>query len=142
VARYPIDANLPRWSSLGSGGDCEFVHDLGADWSDSAIWDYAAANGLTIVSKDADFSDRALLANAGGPKVIHVRVGPHRKLRWHARRAGGRGRRRSSLVYAAAVGLDFHGEVTVGYSICAGWDAFHADGRDFIPQGRHWIDRR
>ena len=62
MARYLIDANLPRWFSLWAGGDCEFVHDLGADWSDSKIWDYAAANGLTIVSKDADFSDRALIA--------------------------------------------------------------------------------
>jgi predicted nuclease of predicted toxin-antitoxin system len=75
VARYLIDANLPRWFSLWSAGDCEFVHDLGADWSDSAIWDYAAANGLTIVSKDADFSDRALVADDARPKVIHMRVG-------------------------------------------------------------------
>jgi predicted nuclease of predicted toxin-antitoxin system len=74
VARYLIDANLPRWFSLWSGGDCEFVHDLGADWSDTEIWEYASANTLTIVSKDADFSDR-VLASAAGPKVIHIRVG-------------------------------------------------------------------
>jgi len=74
VARYLIDANLPRWFALWAGGDCEFVHDLGADWSDTQIWAYAAANGLTIVSKDADFSDRALLS-AAGPRVIHIRVG-------------------------------------------------------------------
>jgi hypothetical protein len=43
VARYLIDANLPRWFSLWAGGDCEFVHDLGADWSDTRIWDHAAA---------------------------------------------------------------------------------------------------
>ncbi len=75
MARFLIDANLPRWFSLWAGGDCEFVHDLGAGWSDTQIWDYAAANGLTIVSKDADFSDRALLAGDAGPRVIHVRVG-------------------------------------------------------------------
>jgi predicted nuclease of predicted toxin-antitoxin system len=74
VARYLIDANLPRWFSLWSGGDCEFVHDLGAGWSDTRIWSHAAANGLTIVSKDADFSDRVLLAD-DGPSVIHIRVG-------------------------------------------------------------------
>lgn len=74
MARYLIDANLPRWFALWSGGDCEFVHDLGADWSDTEIWNHAAADGLTIVSKDADFSDRVLL-NADGPKVIHIRVG-------------------------------------------------------------------
>jgi predicted nuclease of predicted toxin-antitoxin system len=62
VARYLIDANLPRWFALRSGGDCEFVHDLGADWSDTRIWNHAAARGLTIVSKGADFSDRVLLS--------------------------------------------------------------------------------
>jgi predicted nuclease of predicted toxin-antitoxin system len=65
VARYLIHANLPRWFALWSGGDCEFVHDLGADWSDTRIWNHATANGLTIVSKDADFSDG----------VFHIRVG-------------------------------------------------------------------
>ena len=75
MARYLIDANLPRWFSLWAGGNCEFVHELGADWSDTQIWDYATANGLTIVSKDADFSDRALIADDAGPRVIHVRVG-------------------------------------------------------------------
>ncbi len=58
MARYLIDANLPRWFSLWSGGDCKFVHDLGADWSDTEIWYYAALNQLTIVSKDADVSCR------------------------------------------------------------------------------------
>ncbi len=74
MARYLIDANLPRWFSLWSGGDCAFVHDLGADWSDTEIWDHATANKLTIVSNDADFSDRVLLM-AEGPSVIHIRVG-------------------------------------------------------------------
>ena len=76
MARYLIDANLPRWFSLWAGGECEFVHDLGPGWSDSQVWDYAAVNRLTIVSKDADFSDRVLLDAAGsGPRVIHIRVG-------------------------------------------------------------------
>ena len=74
MARYLIDANLPRGLSLWSGGDCEFVQDLGADWSDTRIWQHAVANALTIVSKDADFSHRVLLT-VSGPKVIHIRVG-------------------------------------------------------------------
>jgi predicted nuclease of predicted toxin-antitoxin system len=74
VGRYLIDANLPRLLSLWSGGSYEFVHDLGADWSDTRIWKHAEANGLTIVSKDADFSDRVLVTRAG-PSVIHIRVG-------------------------------------------------------------------
>jgi predicted nuclease of predicted toxin-antitoxin system len=74
VARYLIDANLPRWFSLWAGADCEFVHDLGADWSDTRIWKHADANGLTIVSRDADFSDRVLVTRTG-PSVIHIRLG-------------------------------------------------------------------
>jgi predicted nuclease of predicted toxin-antitoxin system len=74
VARYLIDANLPRYFSLWAGEDCEFVHDLGADWSDTRIWSHAATNGLTIVSKDGDFSDRVLLTGER-PSVIHIRVG-------------------------------------------------------------------
>ena len=74
MARYLIDANLPRWFALWSGGDCEFVHDLGADWSDTDIWNYASTQGLTIVSKDADFSARVLTTSTG-PSVIHIRVG-------------------------------------------------------------------
>ena len=74
MARYLIDANLPRWFSLWLGSDYEFVHDLGPAWSDTEIWNRAAANALTIVTKDADFSDRVLLS-ADGPRVIHIRVG-------------------------------------------------------------------
>ncbi len=74
MARYLIDVNLPRWFSLWSGSDYEFMHDIGPAWTDSKIWEYAGANALTIVTKDADFSDRVLV-NVNGPRVIHVRVG-------------------------------------------------------------------
>lgn len=74
MARYLIDANLPRWFSLWSGADYEFVHDLGPEWSDTKIWQYAASNAFTIVTKDTDFSHRVLLT-ASGPSVIHIRVG-------------------------------------------------------------------
>jgi predicted nuclease of predicted toxin-antitoxin system len=74
MARYLIDANLPRWFSLWSGGDYVFVHDNDPHWTDTEIWHYAAAHGLTIVTKDADFSNRVLL-HPEGPHVIHIRVG-------------------------------------------------------------------
>ena len=74
MARYLIDVNLPRWFSPWSGTDFEFMHDIGPNWTDSEIWEFAAANALTIVTKDADFSDRALVT-AGGPRIIHIRVG-------------------------------------------------------------------
>jgi predicted nuclease of predicted toxin-antitoxin system len=74
MARYLVDVNLPRWFSLWAGNDYEFMHDIGRNWTDSRIWDFAAAHTLTIVTKDADFSDRALLTSSG-PRVIHIRVG-------------------------------------------------------------------
>jgi predicted nuclease of predicted toxin-antitoxin system len=74
MGRYLIDVNLPRSFSIWSGSDYEFMHDIGPSWTDSRIWEFAAANALTIVTKDADFSDRVLLS-AGGPHVIHIRLG-------------------------------------------------------------------
>ena len=41
---------------------------------DPAVWAYAAAQGLVIVSKDSDFQHRALLFGQP-PKVVWVRLG-------------------------------------------------------------------
>ena len=38
------------------------------------IWEYARAHGFTIVSKDADFAERAVL-ESDPPKVVWLRVG-------------------------------------------------------------------
>ena len=40
---------------------------------DNAIWQYAKTNGFTIVTKDADFQERAVLPGAP-PKVIWLRT--------------------------------------------------------------------
>jgi predicted nuclease of predicted toxin-antitoxin system len=51
------------------------VRDIGLMSSpDLQVWDYAKANGFTIVSKDTDFQQRALLYGHP-PKVIWVRTG-------------------------------------------------------------------
>jgi predicted nuclease of predicted toxin-antitoxin system len=51
------------------------VRDAGlATASDAAVWAYAAAHGLVIVSKDTDFQHRALLLGHP-PKVVWVRLG-------------------------------------------------------------------
>src|SRR5438132_12684077 len=42
--------------------------------SDPAVWAYAAAQGLVIVSKDSDFQHRALLLGHP-PKIVWVRLG-------------------------------------------------------------------
>ena len=32
MGRYLIDVNLPRWFSIWSGSDYEFMHDIGLRW--------------------------------------------------------------------------------------------------------------
>ena len=74
MAKYLIDVNLPYRFRLWHGSD--FIHqsDIDDEASDSSIWDYAVANSLTIVTKDADFSSRILFSKPP-PKVIHMRFG-------------------------------------------------------------------
>ena len=73
-----LDQNLsPRL--VGSLSDVfpESVHvrDLGlARADDTAIWDYARDNELTIVSKDSDFHQLSFLRGSP-PKVIWIRRG-------------------------------------------------------------------
>jgi predicted nuclease of predicted toxin-antitoxin system len=45
-----------------------------ASADDAAIWNYARAHRLAIVSKDSDFAERSVLENAP-PKVIWIRAG-------------------------------------------------------------------
>jgi predicted nuclease of predicted toxin-antitoxin system len=51
------------------------VHECGfGESSDNAIWKFAAREDFTILSKDWDFQDQALL-RTGRPKVIWLRIG-------------------------------------------------------------------
>lgn len=49
---------------------------------DESIWNYAKQNDLVIVTKDADFSDRMLLASSP-PRVVHLRFGNMRLREFH-----------------------------------------------------------
>ena len=73
-----LDQNLPRSLLRTLGGTfpgSEHVIDLGLDDSpDSRIYDYAARNDFTIVSKDSDFRQLSFLHGAP-PKVVWLRVG-------------------------------------------------------------------
>ncbi len=71
---FLIDANLPYRFSLWQVDDYAHVFDLGDELPDSAIWQYAKQRNLTIVTKDADFSDWIMLAEPP-PNVIHLRIG-------------------------------------------------------------------
>ena len=55
--------------------DSLHVRDVGLEQAvDPQVWTYAATGGFTIVSKDTDFQQRALLYGHP-PKVIWVRLG-------------------------------------------------------------------
>jgi predicted nuclease of predicted toxin-antitoxin system len=76
--RFLVDANLsPRVATLLSGEGFESIHVGDVDLltaTDQAILDYAAANGLVIISADSDFGE--LLAVSRGavrPSVVLLR---------------------------------------------------------------------
>ncbi len=54
---------------------CQHVREAGLSNADDVeVWNFAAANGLIIVSKDQDFRQRALLFGPP-PKCIWIRLG-------------------------------------------------------------------
>ena len=77
--RFLVDAQLPpalarRLAALGH--EVEHVGDVGLlTASDERIWDYAAAAGAVLVTKDEDFVTMRALSKHGGPAVIWVRMG-------------------------------------------------------------------
>jgi predicted nuclease of predicted toxin-antitoxin system len=80
--KFLVDNQLPRALAtlLGNLGH-HAVHVLDIELSqvdDMAIWASAAQNGYTIISKDADFADLALLARTE-VRLIWVRIGNCRK---------------------------------------------------------------
>jgi predicted nuclease of predicted toxin-antitoxin system len=81
--RFLIDANLPYRFELWRGPAFTHVFDLDDTWSDTRIWNHARENSLVIVSKDADFSDRIILAEPP-PRVIHIRAGNMKMREFHA----------------------------------------------------------
>jgi predicted nuclease of predicted toxin-antitoxin system len=83
MPRYLIDTNLPYYFSLWNNQDYIHQNDINPLWPDKAIWDYAINHGLTIVTKDSDFSDRILLKKPP-PHIIHIRIGNVSMTEFHA----------------------------------------------------------
>ena len=69
-----LDENLPYRLCFPVALPIIHSTDLGNSVSDSDLWNYSKENGLVIVTKDADFSDRIAVADPP-PWVIHVRFG-------------------------------------------------------------------
>jgi len=80
--RFLIDVNLSRFFSLWNNP--QYIHqvNLGDEWSDTTIWQYAKTQNLTIITKDGDFSFRILL-HTPPPKVIHIRLGNMKMSQFH-----------------------------------------------------------
>lgn len=74
MRRFLIDVNLPYRFSLWSGDDCLHMRDIGEDWTDTQIWEYARKRDMVIVSKDTDFSDR-IMVSLPPPRVIYIWLG-------------------------------------------------------------------
>ncbi len=74
MPKYLIDANLPYYFSLWRSDDYIHLSDINDSWSDEEVWNYAKEKGLTIVTKDSDFSHRILLKEPP-PKIIHIKFG-------------------------------------------------------------------
>ena len=74
MAKYFIDANLPFLFSFWKSEKFVHAYEINDSMTDEEIWDYAKKHNLTIISKDADFSTKALFKKPP-PKVIHLKIG-------------------------------------------------------------------
>lgn len=74
MAKYLVDVNLQYRFSLWKSDDYIHQTDIGDEWTDTQIWNYAKENNLTVITKDADFSNR-IIFHTPLPKVIHIRFG-------------------------------------------------------------------
>ena len=74
MVKYLIDVNLPYFFKLWRSE--EFIHqnDIDPKATDQKIWSYAKENGLVIITKDSDFSNRILISDPP-PKIIHIKFG-------------------------------------------------------------------
>ena len=83
---FLLDQNLP--ARLAFVPSLPFVHAtaLGPNPTDTEIWLYAREHDLVIVTKDADFSGRMILAEPP-PRVVHLKFGNLRRAAFHQRLA-------------------------------------------------------
>ena len=80
---FLFDENLPARLRFSPKLPLTHAAALGANPSDTQLWEFARANRLAIVSKDADFSER-IIAQTPPPWVVHLRFGNLRRLEFHA----------------------------------------------------------
>jgi predicted nuclease of predicted toxin-antitoxin system len=79
---YYFDRNVPQRLKFTPALPIIAGEENGENPSDSEVWNFAKANDLVIVSKDADFSER-IIVSSPPPKVVHLKLGNLRKKQFH-----------------------------------------------------------
>jgi len=80
---FLLDQNLPARLTFKPALPVVAGTTIGDNPTDTEIWEHARTESLVIVSKDADFSDRIILATPP-PWVVHLRFGNMRRREYHA----------------------------------------------------------
>ena len=80
---FLFDQNLPSRLIFKPSLPVVATTTLGSNPTDTELWNHARQERLAIVSKDADFSDRIIVA-APPPWVVHLRFGNLRRKEYHA----------------------------------------------------------
>lgn len=78
-----FDQNLPARVTFAPVHPVTAATFLGPNPSDSVLWEHARTHGRAIVTKDADFSGRIIVAEPP-PWVVHLRFGNLRRREFHA----------------------------------------------------------
>lgn len=80
---FLFDENLPQNITFSPSLPVTHARTMGVSLSDSALWQHARDHELAIVSKDADFSHRIMLASPP-PWIVHLRFGNLRRRDFNA----------------------------------------------------------
>jgi predicted nuclease of predicted toxin-antitoxin system len=74
MVHFLLDVNMPYYFSLWNTPEYVHMNDIGKEWEDLVIFQYAVDHSLTIITKDQDFSSLVLLKTPS-PKIIHFKTG-------------------------------------------------------------------
>jgi predicted nuclease of predicted toxin-antitoxin system len=72
--KFLVDVNLPKKFSYFNNENFLHIVDVNPCMTDKDIWNYALANNLVLLSKDADFFN-LYLTEENHPKVVHFKIG-------------------------------------------------------------------
>ena len=79
---FLLDENIPRQTTLLASLPITHATDLGSSISDSDIWAHAKKHSLVIITKDTDFSNRAIVSSPP-PWIVHLRFGNLKRRDYH-----------------------------------------------------------